>query len=158
MHALKRTNWLAIVLTIICLAPLACAQHAGKVTGLIPNATDNNKPLKQYESVSQGDDIATDRNGKLRITLDDGSKLTLGSNSHLKLTAHDSKSRQTTIDLVGGRLRSEVSALTRPGQKYEVRTAIAVAGVIGTDFEVVINPDGSVTVYCFSGQVVVTTP
>ena len=158
MHALKRKNWFAVVLVVVCLAPLACAQHVGRVTGLIPNATGNSKPLKQNEVVTQGEDIATDKTGRLRITLDDGSKLTLGSSSHMKLTQHDSASRVTHLDLAGGRLRSEVASFTQSTQKYEVRTAIAVAGVIGTDFEVVVNPDGSVTVYCFSGAVSVTTP
>ncbi len=71
-----------------------------------------------------------------RVTLTDGSILSLGGKSQLQVVKHDAKSQQTELALKYGHVRSEVTALTQPGAKYEVRTPNAVAGVIGTTYTV----------------------
>ena len=49
---------------------------------------------------------------------------------------HDAAAQQTQIDLTYGKLRNQVTKITQPNGKYQVKTANAVIGVIGTDFYV----------------------
>jgi hypothetical protein len=52
-------------------------------------------------------------------------------------------------------LRSQVVKLTQPNSKFEVRTPTSVAGVIGTDFLMIVTADRT-TVIVYSGVVQVT--
>jgi len=134
----------------------SAANAAGVVTAVEPHATGQGKTLHANDVVHVGDILKTDKTGRLRIRLNDGSRLTLGGNSQMKVALHDAASRQTSVELASGRLRSSLEALTQSGAKYEVRTAMAVAGVIGTDFEVEVTPDGTL-VTCYEGRVMVSS-
>jgi len=166
---MKRTGYgigyqaLALLLCYV-LSPLAlwaqaggAAPTAGQITALIPAVTRNANPAKVKEDVRWNDLIKTENSGRARIGLTDGSILSVGSNSQLKITQHDATAQQTQVELDYGKLRSRVVAITKPGGKYEVHTPNAVAGVIGTDFSVFYNPStGVTTVMVYSGTVVVT--
>lgn len=152
---------LALLLCYL-LSPLALfaqgsAQTAGQITALIPAATRNATPAKVKDDVQWNDLIKTEKSGRARIGLTDGSILSVGSNSQMKVTQHDASSQQTQVELDYGKLRNRVVAITKPGGKYEVRTPNAVAGVIGTDFSIFYNPETGVTsVMVYSGTVIVT--
>ncbi len=160
MHGHKRQHWLAIFLVVAAFVPCSSAQSsaqvAGRVSALVPHATRQGKPLQQNDVLFLNDVLNTDKSGRLRVRLEDGSLLSLGGSSQIRVTQHDAAARQTSIELKFGRLRSDVATLTQPGAKFEVRTASAVAGVIGTSYEVVETPQGTY-VYCYSGKVSVTS-
>jgi ferric-dicitrate binding protein FerR (iron transport regulator) len=99
--------------------------------------------------------LKTEAQGRLRAGLIDGSILSLGSNSELKVIKSDAASQQTSIEVNYGKLRSQVVKVTKPDGKYEVRTPNAVIGVIGTDFYVG-YANNQTTVICYEGKVVVT--
>src|SRR6266404_347254 len=125
----------------------ATSASAGSITGVVPRVTvfrqktSGAANLKNASgevavkdmSVGWGDIIRTETSGRARIHLHDGSLLSLGSNSTLRVVKHDSRSQQTALELGYGRIRCQVASLTRDG-KFELRTPTAVAGVIGTDF------------------------
>ncbi len=135
----------------------ASAPAAGQITSLIPVATLNNGPAKFKDDVHWNDLVQTEKAGRARIGLSDGSILSVGSSSQFKITQHDPSAQQTLVDLEYGKLRNRVVAITKPGGKYEVRTPNAVAGVVGTDFMVFFNPETRVTtVVVYSGSVVVS--
>ncbi len=130
---------------------------AGQITSLIPVASLNNTPAKFKDDVHWNDLVQTEKGGRARIGLSDGSILSVGSNSQFKITQHDPNAQQTRVEVEYGKLRNRVVAITKPGGKYEVRTPNAVAGVVGTDFMVFFNPETRVTtVVVYSGSVVVT--
>ncbi len=130
--------------------------QAGQITSLIPAATRNNAPAKYKDDVHWNDVIQTEKAGRARIGLTDGSILSVGSNSQLKITEHDPEIQQTQVDLAYGKLRNRVVAITKAGGKYEVHTPNAVASVVGTDFLVSFSPaTGATTVVVYSGTVVV---
>lgn len=138
-------------------APGGSAQPAGQITALIPTASRNGAPAKVKDDVHWNDLIKTERSGRARIGLTDGSILSVGSNSELKIVQHDANSQQTQLELNYGKLRSRVVAITKPGGKFEVKTPNAVAGVVGTDYDIQYNPStGVTTVIVYSGTVVVT--
>ena len=130
-------------------------QTAGEVKALIPNASRNAQPLAVKDSLQWNDLLQTNAKGRLRAGLTDGSILSLGSNSQLKVVQHDASSQQTSIDLNYGKLRNQVVKITPPGGKYEVTTPNAVIGVIGTDFYVA-YANGRTTVLCYEGTLSVT--
>jgi len=130
-------------------------QTAGEVKALIPNASRNAQPLAVKDSLQWNDLLQTNAKGRLRAGLTDGSILSLGSNSQLKVVQHDASSQQTSIDLNYGKLRNQVVKITQPGGKYEVTTPNAVIGVIGTDFYVA-YANGRTTVLCYEGTLSVT--
>lgn len=96
--------------------------------------------------------INTERGGRVRIGLLDGSVLNVGSESSLRVLQHDPGAQQTQIELNYGRVRANVVRIARPGGKFEVRTPVAVAGVVGTGFSVLSTADLSL-VYCFVNAV-----
>ena len=130
-------------------------QPAGQVKALLPDAWRNAQPLAVNAALQWNDLLKTNAKGRVRVGLTDGSILSVGSNSELKVVKHDAKSQQTSIELKYGELRNQVTKITQPGGKYEVKTANAVIGVIGTDFYVG-YANHRTTVICYEGQVTVT--
>jgi hypothetical protein len=136
-------------------APSATTQPAGQIRALIPTATKNAKATKVNDDLQWNDLLNTGQKGRLRAGLTDGSILSLGSNSELRVVQHDAVSQQTSLEMNLGKVRSKVVKITQPGGKFEMKTANAVIGVIGTDFYVSYEPNKT-TVICYTGKVSVT--
>jgi FecR protein len=141
-------------LPAVC-APPAGGQHAGQINALIPAATKNEQPTKAKDELDWNDLLKTAASGRVRAGLDDGSILSVGSNSELRVLQHDAASQQTSLEMSAGRLRSKVVKITQPNGKFEVHTPNAVIGVIGTDFYVEYSGNKT-TVICYTGVVTVT--
>lgn len=133
----------------------ADSQTAGEVKALIPDAVRNTQPVKVKDALAWNDLLHTDAKGRLRAGLTDGSILSLGSNSELRVVQHNAASQQTSLEMNYGKMRNQVVKITQPGGKYEVKTANAVIGVIGTDFFVG-HENNQTTVICYTGKVTVT--
>ena len=150
---------IAVVLCVL-ISPLPYAlaqagQRAGEVGALVPTATRNTQNVKVKDSLAWNDFLRTQATGRLRANLVDGSLLSMGSNSELRVVQHDGASQQTQLELNYGRLRSRVVQLTKPGAKFEIKTPHAVIGVIGTDFYVFVDADRTLVIV-FTGKVQVT--
>jgi hypothetical protein len=151
---------LSVLLSLLLAAtPMFAAptdgQSAGEVKALIPDAWKNSQPTKIKDGLQWNDLLQTSDHGRLRAGLTDGSILSLGSNSALKVVQHDAVSQQTSMYMSYGKLRNQVVKITQPSGKYEVRTPNAVIGVIGTDFYVGYENELT-TVICYVGKVSVT--
>ena len=160
MHA-TYSHLYRIVAVVLCLLmmPLptfsqgqSSSQPAGQITALIPQATRNGALANAKDEVMWNDVVRTEGAGRARIALRDGSVLSVGSNSELKVVQHDPLTQQTELELNYGRVRSSVVHLTKPGAKFQIKTPTAVAGVVGTDF-VVVYEGGHMQVMVFSGVV-----
>lgn len=145
---------LLLAATPILAAP-ANDRTAGEVKALIPAASRNDAPVKVKDNLEWNDLLKTDAQGRLRAGLADGSILSLGSNSELRVLQSDAASQQTSIDVNYGKLRNQVVKITKPNGKYEVQTPNAVIGVVGTDFYVAYS-NNQTTVICYVGKVAVT--
>ncbi len=156
---------LVVLMTLALMAPqpLAAQQarnnDAGSVSALLPVAkiihgVGRNAAVadaKKGDRVFWNDLIKTEKGGRARITLNDQSILSLGSQAELRIVNHDARSQQTALALATGRLRAQVASITRPDGRFELRTPTAVAGVIGTDFGSDATIPGVVTFVCISG-------
>ena len=137
-------------------AAQAAQQRAGQVSRLIP-AVKIQRGAQQVTAAPQApvfwqDVLNTQRLGRARVALDDGSVLNVGSESSLHVTKHDAGAQQTQLELTYGRIRSQAVRIVKPGGAYEVRTPTGVAGVVGTDFYVSFL-NGIMQIVVFEGMV-----
>jgi hypothetical protein len=118
---------------------------AGQVSRLLPDVQIGRASQQMVASIDApvywNDDLRSGPSGRARVSLTDGSLLSLGSNSELHVLQHDAQAQQTSLDLAVGRMRGQVMKLSRPGAKFEVRTSTGVAGLVGTDFYLLATPD-----------------
>jgi len=133
----------------------ASNQVAGQINALIPAATRNSQTAKVKEELDWNDLLKTENTGRIRAGLTDGSILSVGSDSELRIVQHDGASQQTSLEMDFGKVRSQVVKVTKPGGKFEMKTPNAVIGVIGTDFYTSFESNKT-TVICYKGQVTVT--
>ena len=159
MSGFRRVNALLLCLLITTLPvlgePQAAGQHAGQVDALIPAATRNDKPTMKQDDLQWNDLLKTTHSGRVRASLTDGSILSVGSDSQLRVVQHDAASQQTSLEMNYGKVRSQVQKITNQGGKFEMKTPNAVIGVIGTDFYVE-YASNKTTVICYNGKVSVT--
>jgi hypothetical protein len=128
---------------------------AGQINALIPAATRNSQTAKVKEELNWNDLLKTEKTGRVRAGLKDGSILSVGSGSELRIVQHDTVSQQTELEMDFGKVRSQVTKVTKSGGKFEMKTPNAVIGVIGTDFYTSFEGNKT-TVICYKGQVTVT--
>jgi hypothetical protein len=118
--------------------PAQVGQKAGQISRAIPEVAiargTQQLPAPVKALVDWGDVVRTGDGGRARVALDDGSVLNVGSSSTLTVTQHNAAAQQTQIELTYGRVRSQVVKQAKPNSKFEVHTAVGVAGVVGTDF------------------------
>ena len=143
---MKPRSRLLIALTMLVCAslivpadiPAQGAQRAGQIARAIPEVAiargTQNLPAIVKTLVDWGDVVKTGDGGRARVALDDGSVLNVGSSSSLTVTQHNAGAQQTQIELTYGRVRSQVIKQSKPNAKFEIHTAVGVAGVVGTDF------------------------
>jgi hypothetical protein len=134
----------------------AAGQHAGKVTVVLPIAylihDTQQTPAKAAADIFWGDVINTGHMSRARVALDDGSILSVGSDSNMTVQKHDSGSQQTDLDLNYGRVRARAVQLAKPNAHFQIRTPAGVAGVVGTDFMIEYQ-DGTTRVVVREGKV-----
>lgn len=111
---------------------------------------------KVGDKIHLDDRIITKKNGFAKLLLKDKSILKVSPSSQLTVSIQllGPQDSNTTINLLRGKLRALVVEKVGENSKYEVHTSVAVAGVRGTDFEVV--AEGKTTVRCFTGHVEIT--
>src|SRR2546430_5972948 len=137
-------------------APQSGVQRAGEVSRVIPavNIARSGKTItaSAKTSVDWLDLVSTQVNARARIALDDGSVLSVGSESSMKVVKHDAAAQQTELELTYGKLRTQAQKIAKPDGKFEVRTPAGVAGVGGTDFFLG-YANGTMNVIAFEGLV-----
>lgn len=129
---------------------------------IIAKAADGSAmPLSLGAKVEEGMQIDTGNNSFLTLSLPDASRISVPSNSRIKLAklrmARYTKSPRTEIMLLRGRVESQVSPLEQNKGRFEVHSPLGVAGVRGTDFRVGITDKGTVN-EVMSGNVAVGQP
>jgi hypothetical protein len=152
----------ALLMSVLLLIPAHVAaqatgaEQAGKITTLLPIVNvirgAQQTPASVSETIYWGDTINTGHLARARVALDDGSILSVGSDSNLAVVKHDPDAQQTDLDLNYGRVRARAAALVKPDAHFRVRTPVGVAGVVGTEMVVIFDPTaGTMQVVCLEG-------
>src|SRR6202789_1986529 len=130
-------------------------QHAGNLTAVLPVVNvirgPQQTPASTAEAIYWGDVINTGHLARARVALDDGSILSVGSDSNLAIAKHDAAQQQTDLDLNYGRVRAKAAKLVKPDAHFQIRTPVGVAGVVGTDMAVLFDANGKMEVFCIEG-------
>ena len=96
------------------------------------------RPITSAVATNEGGKIETDRTGMAEISYFDGSLSRLGHETEYELTILDDEGERALLgDLEIGRTFHRVTELSGSGERWEVRTANAVAAVRGTRFTVI---------------------
>jgi ferric-dicitrate binding protein FerR (iron transport regulator) len=134
----------------------ASSPAAGQISRLAPQVQIDRASQVLVAAVSNriywNDDLRSGPTGRAHVALNDGSQLNLGSDSSLRILQHDAQAQQTSLDLLVGRMRGKITKLTRPGAKFEVHTPVGIAGLVGTDFSLLVTND-YVELMVFEGAV-----
>jgi ferric-dicitrate binding protein FerR (iron transport regulator) len=140
--------------------PQGASDHAGKIAAAVPKGyimrASQKTPDNAGDDVRWNDEIVTEASGRSRVALDDGSILSVGSNSNLKVIQHDANAQQTQLELSVGKMRAQVNKITKTNGSFTVKTPTATAGVVGTDFY--IETDGKKTRVTVLEGIVKLTP
>ncbi|MEW4467473.1 FecR domain-containing protein [Parasphingorhabdus sp. JC815] len=101
-------------------------------------------------NIPEGSVLATSSGSFLALQLEDGSRISMPSNSKMRITRlrhillTDSVDYELAVDR--GRLRSKVAPFDKGSDRYRVRTPVAVSAVRGTDYRTRVD-ENSGTVY-----------
>ena len=126
--------------------------EAGRVTREVPKGTVQRQgagqelPLMQNDPVQWNDVVHTQERGRLQITLVDGSVLSVGSRSEMRVLKADPEAQQTDIELIHGTVKADVQKVTKSGGHFEIHTKTAVIGVVGTTL--LVKEDKKGTMVC----------
>jgi hypothetical protein len=129
-------------------------EPAGKVTGVASSVLENGTPALLKDEVRTNELLSTNKSGRLRVQLDDGSILSIGSETQVRVTKHQASTGETLINLTSGRLRSRVVKVRKGGTHFQVLTPQGRVSVVGTDFFLDVAPQRT-QVVVYSGIVLV---
>jgi ferric-dicitrate binding protein FerR (iron transport regulator) len=133
----------------------AQAQKAGAVDAVRPQATIQRNvaelPAEKGTDVAWNDLLRTGEQGRVRVLLLDQSLISVGPKSEVRVVQRAPASDQGNLELAYGKVRMRLAK--QPGQRFELRTPTAVAGVIGTDFGADASVPGATHFICLEGEV-----
>ena len=103
------------------------------------------------------DRIDTGMNSKVSFSFDDTSTLSIGENARVTITKHifdpDKNLRQTVVQVSLGAVRFVVTREKNKDSTFKVITPSGIAGVRGTEFVVIVEPDGKTTFVGLEGSI-----
>ena len=129
--------------------PVAAQDSSGMVVasrGVVVAISDGeSRELKQGEFVYVSDEIVTSDRSFAVVQFDDGSKVTVRPETTLIIESYlynGDGNDEATLNLVEGGLRVITGALAKANpENYKVRTPVALMGVRGTEFSVMLCGD-----------------
>lgn len=139
---------------------LLAAAAIGRVVAVsgkaeVVRSSDNSRhPLAFNDAIFLNDRIVTAAASQVKLLLNDDSILKVSPTSELLVSEQvvgPGDESRTTVNLLKGKLRSIIGKKLGANSRFEVHTDVAVAGVRGTDFEVLAA--GETLVRCFTGLV-----
>lgn len=141
---------------------LECIEVSGDVTYY------NNGFLKQVQRQAKvgdrisrpGQGIRTGANSNATLATDNGianSRMSQNSNFSIRNLGRQPNGATTTeLRMNQGQVRSKVRRFTNPRSNFTIQTPTGVAGVRGTDFLVIVQPDGETRIITVEGLVAVS--
>ena len=139
-----------VLLTVLMSASAVAAEDsAGMVVAsrgeVIAMSNGGSRELKQGDFVYKNDEIMTSNRSFAVLQFVDGAKVTVRPDSTLIIEQYlyaGNASDEATLNLVSGGLRVITGAMAKSNpENYKVRTPVALMGVRGTEFSVVLCGD-----------------
>jgi hypothetical protein len=149
-----------VLALVIWQQQVAAAESVGRVVAVsgkadVIRSSDNSRhELAFKDPIFLNDRIITAASSQVKLLLNDDSILKVSPTSELRVSEQvvgPGEESRTTVNLLKGKLRSIIGKQLGGNSRFEVHTDVAVAGVRGTDFEVLAA--GETLVRCFTGVV-----
>jgi hypothetical protein len=156
---------IALLLLLLCLGPATAigAEAVGSVAAVVGQAQvtkegqQQARPLAVGAEVHEGDRLHTAADAKLRLSMVDGSELTLGAATDLTLGrfhyAPAEAARNVLLEVPQGIIRVLVQLLVA-NSSFDLQASTAVASVRGTEWIAEAKPDSAALV-ALAGRVAV---
>ena len=122
------TEAVAILLScIFAVAPVTAQNYSspeivGSIAGLNQGANINSHRADLRSELHHNDIVSTDHSGRARVNLRGRCVLTLGSGTQIKLLQSNPISQESSVQLVTGRLRSQLGRFVVQSASYNVHT------------------------------------
>lgn len=120
------------------------------------------RPLSQGDLLRHGDHVTTGDKTRIELAMPDGSFLRFDEKTTFELISADydeeTKQRDIKVHSALGKTWAKVASLVGGGGRFQVSAKNAVAGVRGTTFRMNVNPDTSVVVKVYWGDIHVSSP
>ncbi|MCU0551019.1 MAG: FecR domain-containing protein [Leptolyngbya sp. Prado105] len=135
---------------------LAIQQLSGTVSYDRPSGARAARVGDRLEAV--GDGVTTGTKSAASLLLDTGvGVINVLEYTSLKVRRMDrapDDGRITHLDVMRGQVRLKLRRFTSPNSELEIRTPAGISGVRGTEFGVVVQPDGKTAIATLEGEVV----
>ena len=157
---IQRTRYLVLLVLGLFAVSLQAATPVAQAVAVSGGVTvvrsdgGTTEALTAKDMIYLNDLIKTDNKGRVKLLLSDDSLLKVSPASELRVSemvVGPSDESSTTLNLLKGKLRSLVGKKLGANSRFEVHTSVAVAGVRGTDFEVLALDH--TLIRCFEGLV-----
>ena len=120
------------------------------------------QPLKKGDLVGHGDRVTTGDETRIELAMPDGSFLRFDEKTTFELISagYDEQTKQRDIEvrLALGKTWAKVAELAGGRGRFQVSAENAIAGVRGTTYRMNVNPDTSIVVKVYWGEIHVTSP
>ena len=135
-----------VAAVVLFLSLSAVAQEVGYIADMrgivevMRHDANKWKPAVGKSLLYLNDSIRTETQSKAKIIFKDGSELNLGHESEVKITEFHynpaDKLQQSVFQAARGIMRAKVGKLKNPKSRFEIKTATAICGVLGTEYVV----------------------
>jgi hypothetical protein len=117
-----------------------------RVTSFRGTVTIDGRPVALAQPVREGSKVETGANANVTVSLDDGSAISLPSQSRIRIARLRRILLTGSVDrnfvMEAGRSRSSVTPFKDPESNFRVTTPLSVSAVRGTDFRVALDDSG----------------
>ncbi|ATE65954.1 FecR domain-containing protein [Rhizorhabdus dicambivorans] len=125
---------------------LRVAPIDARVSSYRGTVTVDGRPVALAQQVREGSRVETGANANVTVTLDDGSAISLPSQSRIRIARLRRILLTGSVDrnfvMEAGRSRSSVTPFKDPESNFRVTTPLSVSAVRGTDFRVAVDEGG----------------
>jgi hypothetical protein len=129
---------------------------------LFRKKSDLRQPLSIGNVLRHGDRVTTGEGSRIELGMPDGSFMRFDENTSFDLISigyeEHAKQRDVKVGLALGKTWAKVAGLAGSRGRFQISAENAVAGVRGTTYRMNVNPDSSVVVKVYWGEVRVSSP
>lgn len=152
MKVIQKVAWTCVLAFVMITPVMGTADSTAMLVAsrgeVIAEAGDEQRFLSRGDSVHQADRIITGDKSFAVLQFIDGAKVTIRPNTVLdikKYVYNGGDENAATLSLVEGGLRVITGAMAKAEpESFKVETPVALMGVRGTEFAVVLCDDGTV--------------
>lgn len=156
---------LRYLLSFILVFTLSASLHASvaKITSLSGTATIE-RGAKSFSAalgsdLESKDTIVTSTTSKAQLTFKDNTIITVGKQSRFSIEEYlfdTADSSNAKFNVISGTVRAMSGKIGKIApEKFTVKTKTATIGIRGTDFVVHVADDGTISIFCLQGSIIV---